>query len=93
MTPPEDSDPIQVSGSNFPRPVNLVNLHFHWGVKKGSEHTVDGKSYGLELQIVNKNSAGDVAVLGFLFEETHTDNPSLENLLEAALSLDKKTRI
>ncbi len=93
MIPAENSDPIAVSGSNFPRPLNLVNLHFHWGVKKGSEHTVDGKSYGLELHIVNKNSAGDVAVLGFFFEETNVDNPNLDNLLDVAMSLDQKTRI
>ncbi len=92
LTPPENSPPIKVSGSNFPRPLNLINLHFHWGVKKGSEHTIDGKSYGLELHIVNKNKFGDVAVLGFFFEETKIDNPELNHLLEVAISLDQQTR-
>ncbi len=74
----------------MPKQFTLANVHFHWGTKKGSEHTVDGKSYALEMHIVNKNTDG-VAVLGFFFEESKVDNKNLEKFLNVAFSLDQKT--
>ncbi len=61
---------------------SFVQLHFHWGAddSKGSEHTVDGVQYPLEMHMVHYNSdvydsIGDavteengLAVIGFLFD-------------------------
>lgn len=77
----------------MPNSFTLANVHFHWGTKKGSEHTIDGKSYALEMHIVNKNTVGGVAVLGFFFEEGKIDNKNLDKFLNVALSLDQKKGI
>ena len=50
----------------------LVQFHFH----ARSEHTVDGMSYPLEMHLVHRNMAGELAVVGVLFEEG-TANESL----------------
>ena len=52
----------------------LQQFHFHWGPSssEGSEHTIDGQSYGGELHFVTKKNTGDAtagdafAVLGVL---------------------------
>merc|ERR1711910_300109 len=56
----------------------ILQLHFHWGANdnQGSEHTVDGKKYPLELHVVHvKVGASDplntprgLSVTGFFFE-------------------------
>jgi len=68
----------------------FVEMHFHWGDRDnkaaivGSEHTLDGVAYPLELHMVHKNvhdpSVGDalnhengVCVLGFLFTVVKDD--------------------
>jgi len=73
---------------------NLLQLHFHWGntSQQGSEHTVDGKEFPMEMHLVhisnlldkeNKSATADgdvsegLAVLGFLFEVTEKDNVML----------------
>jgi carbonic anhydrase len=42
----------------------LVQFHFH----TPSEHTVNGKSFPLELHLVHKNDKGSLAVVAMLFE-------------------------
>lgn len=44
---------------------NLVQMHFH----TPSEHTVDGKSYPMELHLVHKTKEGGLGVLGVFIEE------------------------
>jgi len=43
----------------------LVQFHFH----TPSEHTIAGKSYPLEIHLVHKSLAGNLAVIGVMFEE------------------------
>ena len=43
----------------------LQQFHFH----TPSEHTVDGRSYPLEVHFVHKTEGGKLAVVGLLFEE------------------------
>jgi len=43
----------------------MLQFHYH----AGSEHTVDGKQYPLEVHFVHKNTETDYAVLGVMFEE------------------------
>lgn len=70
-----------IHGGGLPYQYKAKQFHFHWGSvnTKGSEHTVDGKSYPMELHIVHHNTnwtsiaeAADkpfgLAVLGFFFE-------------------------
>lgn len=48
----------------------LAQFHFH----TPSEHTLAGKSYPLEIHLVHKSAAGNLAVLGVLFEEGEQNN-------------------
>ena len=43
----------------------LAQFHFH----APSEHRIDGHSFPMELHIVHKDDAGNIAVIGLLFEE------------------------
>ncbi|TSK14512.1 Transient receptor potential cation channel subfamily M member 4 [Bagarius yarrelli] len=78
-----DDELMSVSGGGLQTKYNAAQFHIHWGTGitvNGSEHTVDGKQYPMELHIVNirsdltpeeagKNSTG-YAVLGFFIEAT-----------------------
>uniref|UniRef100_A0A2P2HXR5 Carbonic anhydrase n=1 Tax=Hirondellea gigas TaxID=1518452 RepID=A0A2P2HXR5_9CRUS len=72
------------------------SYHFHWGSDgtKGSEHTVNGVRYPLELHLVHikeeyypdlgegaKNGDG-LAVLGIFFKISRVDNPALAPLVK-----------
>ncbi|KAG1936083.1 carbonic anhydrase 4-like [Pimephales promelas] len=86
-----DDDKMSVQGGDLPGLYNTKQFHLHWGKgssSPGSEHTVDGKQYPMELHIVNVHSkyngslaaalAADdstgLAVLGFLIEGTNEQN-------------------
>jgi len=64
---------------------DLLQFHFHWGPtsQEGSEHTVDGKGFPMEMHIVHVNDQlptddpESLTVLGFLFEVSEEDNPKL----------------
>ncbi|XP_060570061.1 carbonic anhydrase 1-like [Ruditapes philippinarum] len=72
-----------------------AQFHFHWGSQdaQGSEHTIDGERYPLEMHVVNWNSdkykssdeAGKhregLAVLSILFKVSSFDNPTLEPIV------------
>jgi len=70
---------------------HLTQGHFHWGSDDsvGSEHTIDGQSSSLELQLVHLRSAllpfsatspldtyDGLVVLSFLFQISSEDNPA-----------------
>jgi carbonic anhydrase len=73
----------------------IVQLHFHWGndSKGGSEHTIDGHKYPLEMHMVSYDterftSLGDavggynsLAVLGTLFEVDDEDNEQFDTII------------
>jgi len=52
----QDGGSITIGGRTF----SLQQFHFH----SPSEHTVDAKSYAMEMHLVHKNEAGQVAVVG-----------------------------
>ncbi|XP_037546920.1 carbonic anhydrase XVb [Nematolebias whitei] len=75
---------VRISGGDLSETYDSLQLHLHWGNGSsvpGSEHTVDGKRYPMELHIVNSKSSfnrnttlavGDskgLAALGFFIEE------------------------
>ena len=79
-----------MSGADLPGKFIFAQGHFHWGNKSsvGSEHTVGGKRFPLELHLVHYNSKyltikealkyGDgLAVLSVLFEISEEDNQAL----------------
>jgi carbonic anhydrase len=56
----------------------LAQFHFH----APSEHTLDGESFPVELHFVNKNAAGELAVVGVFIKEGAV-NSALAALLAA----------
>lgn len=48
----------------------MVQFHTH----EVSEHHIDGIAYPLEIHFVHKNSAGNLAVVGFFFRVTQTNS-------------------
>lgn len=60
-----------IGGENY----EVVQGHFH----SPSEHTVNGKTYPMEIHLVHANQGGDLAVIGILFEEGK-ENPMLNRL-------------
>jgi len=75
----------------------LKQMHWHWGKtdNDGSEHSVGGVQYAMELHLVcynekfdNLRSAveaveeGSVAVLGIFYEKSKEDNKGLNKLVE-----------
>ncbi|MCF6274924.1 MAG: carbonic anhydrase family protein [Robiginitomaculum sp.] len=52
---------LVVDGTTY----NLLQFHFH----AGSEYTIDGKSYPLEVHLVHASDAGALAVVGVMFEK------------------------
>ncbi|XP_013414685.1 carbonic anhydrase 2 [Lingula anatina] len=88
------SGEYSVQGGGLPRNYKLLQFHWHWGMtsKEGSEHTVNGKSYPMELHLVhyasNYTSPGDaldktngLAVLGFFIDVQAEDNPFWEGVV------------
>lgn len=75
---------IKISGGDLSETYDSLQFHLHWGngtAIPGSEHTVDGKRYPMELHIVNAKSSYNrnttlavadsegLAALGFFIEE------------------------
>jgi len=87
-----------ISGGGLPGTYNFDHIHMHWGSdsKKGSEHTVDGVAFPMEMHLVHYNtryadvssavSSGEwdaLAVLGFFFKISTADNPAFAEVVEA----------
>ncbi|XP_019903389.2 carbonic anhydrase 4 isoform X1 [Esox lucius] len=91
-----------VIGGDLEMPYKAVQFHLHWGNKggPGSEHTIDGEQYPMELHIVHikqqysnledalKDPSG-VAVLGFFYEESPRDNRKYDPIVKALQSIVK----
>ncbi|KAF4073024.1 hypothetical protein AMELA_G00254130 [Ameiurus melas] len=85
-----------VSGGNLRGTYKAIQFHFHWGEEggPGSEHTIDGEQYPMEMHIVHmrqdfksleealKDPTG-VAVLGFFYEESRSANRKYDKLIQA----------
>ncbi|XP_059620833.1 carbonic anhydrase 1 [Phlebotomus argentipes] len=83
---------VVLSGGGLPSEQYVMEqMHFHWG----SEHTINGRRYALELHLVHFDSKfptiqeavatrNGVAVLGVLFYVSSQANPDLENILDSA---------
>ncbi|MBI5587628.1 MAG: carbonic anhydrase family protein [Deltaproteobacteria bacterium] len=67
----DEGSSIKVNGSEY----KLLQFHFH----DPSEHTVGGKSFGMELHLVHKNGKGELAVVGVLIEKGK-ENPAYKTV-------------
>ncbi|ELU14927.1 hypothetical protein CAPTEDRAFT_227828 [Capitella teleta] len=98
------NEDVYISGGGLGESVYKTHsLHFHWGdaAEYGSEHTVDGAAYPLEMHIVHydsvrfpslKEAAPEIdglAVLGVLFEESDQENAALNVIIEALSSVQQ----
>ncbi|XP_056286192.1 carbonic anhydrase 4-like [Pseudoliparis swirei] len=95
---------VSIKGGGLSEKYDSLQFHLHWGNGSsvpGSEHTVNGKRYPMELHIVHVKSiyggntgqaVGDstgLAALGFLIEEmpgNATGQPAAWNILSSYLS-------
>ena len=78
-------------------------MHWHWGSdsSKGSEHTIDGKEYPIEIHLVHVNAKyydangaptdetfsmpDGLAVLGIMYEVSSEDNVNLTGILSKVI--------
>ncbi|KAG8001854.1 Carbonic anhydrase 4 [Nibea albiflora] len=89
-------DSIRIKGGNLPTTYKALQLHLHWGKNggPGSEHTIDGERFPMEMHIVHIKEEYDslsqaardrtgVAVLGFFFQESQSPNKKFDPLINA----------
>ncbi|XP_055617826.1 putative carbonic anhydrase 3 [Toxorhynchites rutilus septentrionalis] len=88
----DNDDPtVTMFGGGIPSKFVLDQMHFHWG----SEHTINGVRYALELHMVHHDARyktlaeaaavkNAVAVLGVLFHVSQQDNTHLDVVLETS---------
>ncbi|XP_060704276.1 carbonic anhydrase 4a [Hemiscyllium ocellatum] len=93
---------ITIKGGNLPHTYKAAQFHYHWGTDTdpGSEHTIDGEQYPMEMHIVHYNEKygslenalnrpDGVAVLGFLFEKSNENNEGMNLFIQALKSVSK----
>ncbi|XP_060901701.1 carbonic anhydrase 4b [Labrus mixtus] len=87
---------IKIKGGNLAVPYKALQVHLHWGNDggPGSEHTIDGEQFSMEMHIVHikeeyssvsqalRDPTG-VAVLGFFFQESESANKIFDPLVNA----------
>jgi len=86
-----------VSGGGLPGSYNFHHIRVHWGSvsTRGSAHTVNGKMFPAEMDMVHYNSryadfgsavaSGEwdaLAVVGFFFKISTADNPAFDEIVE-----------
>ncbi|XP_063061994.1 carbonic anhydrase 4b [Engraulis encrasicolus] len=93
-------DSAKIEGGNLGSTYKALQLHFHWGAHggPGSEHTIDGEQYPMEMHIVHikqqyhslaealKDPSG-VAVLGLFYQESGSSNGKYDSIINALQSI------
>ncbi|XP_054586764.2 carbonic anhydrase IV c [Nothobranchius furzeri] len=87
---------VSLAGGGLSGHYRAAQFHFHWGGsgRPGSEHTIDGERFPMELHIVHikepydslaeaEHDTAGIALLAFLFEETADDHPHLDTIIAA----------
>ncbi|XP_044059311.1 carbonic anhydrase 4b [Siniperca chuatsi] len=95
---------IRIRGGNLAVPYKAYQLHLHWGQDggPGSEHTIDGEQFPMEMHIVHikeeYNSLSQavrdrvgLAVLGFFFQESESANKKFDPLINALKYIRRPT--
>lgn len=88
------TDPPSICGGPLVHTYTLAHIHFHWGSKDhaGSEHTIDGKSFPMEMHAVHhrsdmtfqnaSSSPKGLAVIGYIFEIEKPCTDPLDYIIE-----------
>jgi len=88
--------PVLGAGQSY----QMLQLHFHWGVdnSKGSEHTINGEEFPMEMHIVHKKvgltveealgTSDGLAVVGQMFQISAEDNEVLTPLIESLANIE-----
>jgi len=92
-TLPTFSSPFVATNAKY----ELQQFHFHWGSRPdiGSEHTVDGIAFPMEIHLVHKKTDyasitasldynDGLAVIGIMFQVADTSDDGLEDIIAAA---------
>ncbi|KAL3970862.1 hypothetical protein ACER0C_026381 [Sarotherodon galilaeus] len=87
---------VRFIGGALPGHYRAAQFHLHWGGngRPGSEHTIDGERFPMEMHIVHikepysslaeaEHDTAGIALLAFLFEETADDHPHLDTVIDA----------
>lgn len=89
-----------ITGGDLPAQYQAVQLHLHWSsdLNKGSEHSIDGKHFAMEMHIVHEketssntveDSKDKNAVLAFMIEVGSEVNEAFQPLVEALSRISK----
>ncbi|XP_003929124.1 carbonic anhydrase 4 isoform X2 [Saimiri boliviensis] len=93
-----------ISGGGLPARYQATQLHLHWSkwLDEGSEHSLDGERFAMELHIVHEkekatsrnvkeaqDSGDEIAVLAFLVEAGSQVNEGFRPLVEALSNIPK----
>jgi carbonic anhydrase len=102
VIPEQDIGSAKLSGGPLSGSYQLHQLHFHWGEdnSKGSEHTVDGKRFPLEMHLVHVTTdipyksteypvPHGLAVVSFLFQISDEDNKNMPPITDKIKSISK----
>ncbi|XP_076002688.1 carbonic anhydrase 4b [Genypterus blacodes] len=93
-----------IKGGHLDAPYKALQLHLHWGKDggPGSEHTIDGEKFPMEMHIVHmkeehislsealRDPTG-VAVLGFFFQESMSANKKFDPIISALKNIKRPT--
>ncbi|XP_074868641.1 carbonic anhydrase 15-like [Carettochelys insculpta] len=88
------SEHINITSGGLTEKYRALQFHFHWGNLKGngSEHTIDGRQFPMELHLVHMNTKyktfkeakghpDGLAVLGFMFKVSNADNSNYNTIV------------
>merc|ERR1712072_998395 len=87
--------PVLGEGQSY----QMLQLHFHWGAdnSKGSEHTINGEEFPMEMHIVHKKvgltveealgTSDGLAVVGQMLQISAEDNEVLTPLIESLANI------
>jgi len=88
--------PVLGEGQSY----QMLQLHFHWGAddSRGSEHTINGEEFPMEMHIVHKKvgltveealaTSDGLAVVGQMFQISDEDNEVLTPLIESLANIE-----
>ncbi|KAF7469833.1 Hypothetical predicted protein [Marmota monax] len=94
----------RISGGGLAAPYRATQFHLHWSkeLDRGSEHSLDGERFAMEMHIVHEKERGtrsnekdgqtpkdQTAVLAFLVQEGNKTNKGFQPLVEALSHIPK----
>ncbi|XP_067396031.1 carbonic anhydrase 15-like isoform X2 [Emydura macquarii macquarii] len=97
------SEHINITSGGLLDRYRALQFHFHWGNLKenGSEHTIDGQQFPMELHLVHMNykyktiseakgHPNGLAVLGFFFKVSDADNSNYNTIVAGLKNVSRE---